>query len=142
MSRISVTRRELQRAYRSHCIACNAIDKRKCKPTYLVMLFYAVECGLKAIWLKRNGKEETASCGKQFDSFGHNINIMLSQLRVHKKLHLPNKSRVVNPGRRSARDVYSEQLNQAWRYGCQLDNDEIFEEKLVNLITWIRGELS
>ncbi len=138
MSKISITRRELYRAYKSHYLAYNTLDKARCKLTCLLVLFYAVECGLKAIWLKRNNKNETSSCGEQFDMFGHNINAILSQLRVHKDLHLPNKSRIV----KSVRDVYSEQLNQAWRYGCQLDDDERFEDKLNEIINWIRGELT
>jgi len=142
MSKISVTRRELQRAYRSHYMAYNMIDKDRCKLTCLLTLFYAVECGLKAVWLKRNNKNETASCETQFDEFRHNINAILSQLRVHRELHLPNKSTVVSPGSQSIRDVGSGQLNQAWRYGCQLNDDDLFEVRLKEIIVWIRSELS
>lgn len=142
MSRISVTRRELQRAYNSHCGAYVKIGGEQCQLTCLLVLFYAVECGLKAVWLKQNKLNETSSCGEQFDKFNHNINVILSHLHVSRDLHLPNRSKISSPKRNGQRYVDSGQLNQAWRYGCLLDDDGLFEEKLKKIINWIRGELS
>lgn len=137
MSQLLITRREFQRAYRNHFQAYLQWTECKIRVTQsrLLLLFYAAECGLKAIWLKEH-RLENSMADPNFYSYGHDINKLLSDLRAD--LRLPTGFRTLS---KNSRDVRTEQLNQAWRYGCELKDELPIEDQLRIVCDWVGREL-
>ncbi len=109
-----------------------------------LMLYYAVECGLKAVWLKRQNRNLFNRV--DIGSTGHNLRQVLKDLKVGAELSLPaylqldpvtqNNSPVSRNGDISI-------LHQAWRYGgkCITPTDDKCEQQLRQVLNWIQGEL-
>ena len=144
MSKVVFTRRELARAnrihYNTYSVCNNSIRDNISGETQglILMLFYSVECGLKAVWMKRNNSDRTDRCSTVFDSFQHDLNKILDELRVTCSLRLPygliTKS--------FPRNVPASKLNQALRYGSIIDNETDIEKKLLEILQWVKGELN
>ncbi|MTV50955.1 hypothetical protein GJ688_18730 [Heliobacillus mobilis] len=136
----------MQRAYRVNYQASVVEGERS--NAHRLLLFYAVECGLKAILLLRKG-EDYSNGSKVVELFGrisHNINALLDELRAGVELHLPStKMRKIrySDGNEYERHVCSKEYNQMWRYGGTSDTleDSVLEGKLENILRWIEGEL-
>ncbi|GAA5071130.1 hypothetical protein GCM10023259_069440 [Thermocatellispora tengchongensis] len=103
-----------------------------------LLLFYGVECGLKAAILSRNGYKDTSHLPEQLRN--HDLH------RLAKELKLPpevcNRMRSC-PSQNGRGHVAFAELHQAWRYGHTLRKAE--EEQAVaslhELIAWCRREL-
>lgn len=111
-----------------------------------LLLFYAVECGLKAILLRRENRDYFNS--EDIRRTGHDLRAILKDLRVGIRLTLPesvklkpieNKSSGVNISRIGSFSL----IHQAWRYGgqCADPTDKACEEHLEKILEWIEGEL-
>jgi hypothetical protein len=108
------------------------------------LLFYAVECGLKAVWLKRQSRK-LFDCG-DIDDKGHNLRQLLKDLKVGASLSLPENLQlqsVSRNGDNQARNGGISILHQAWRYGgqCTSPTDQDCEDQLQQVLNWIQGEL-
>ena len=106
-----------------------------------LLLFYAVECGLKASWLTRNRLRDTSRIEQSLlREHGHDL------LYWAKKLYLPA---AVTTGRSSFRLRGSEgrlgveSAHQAWRYGVDLEpgDEAALENWLEQVWQWARGDL-
>ncbi|CAA7603009.1 Hypothetical protein DEACI_3832 [Acididesulfobacillus acetoxydans] len=136
MSHLLITRREFQRAYRNHFrVYLQWVPSLRARQSQLLLLFYAAECGLKAIWLKEHRLEDSLA-DSTFRTFGHDINRLLRDLRTG--LVVSMYTRTV-PG--NVREVRLEQLNQAWRYGCEVEDESAIERDLVAVCRWVGREL-
>ncbi len=130
---LPITRQELGYAWRTARSLANASPRNN---MHRLMLFYATECGLKAIYLKR---ENLAMLKKPL---GHNLNHILDKLQAGSKLHLP-KELVLQPctsGPSGSRSCEVQQINQVWRYGAELlppNDDAAIEAKLLEIDQWI-----
>jgi len=139
---IVFTLRELQRAWRQ---ANSAFDGCTNKTNaHRLLLFYAVETGLKAVILKRNSKQDSEG---MFADTLHDLNKLLKDLYAGANLHLPKDIRLdelTHPISSKQRNAICGDLNQIWRYGAVARNptDEELEAKLSAINEWIRGELS
>lgn len=143
MAIIPFTIRELKRASIEGNVASSSSAKRN--NHQLLLLFYAVECGLKTIILKNANKsvidKDVAS------GLAHDINGILSKLRVSKEYFLPQDMSISNikseDGETIQRKFSCGELNQVWRYGASMDaaTTKILEEKLVSLMDWIQQEI-
>jgi hypothetical protein len=108
-----------------------------------LLLFYAVETGLKAVYLKQNNWEDT----RQSDvaSLGHDLNALLDKLRTgsHLKINTYIKVNDLNSPKHSRDFTKSKELNQVWRYGASSNQPKDVElEDRLNLInSWIMKEL-
>ncbi|MHB1563860.1 MAG: hypothetical protein ACYCXP_07185 [Leptospirillum sp.] len=144
MSAIPFTDRELKRAWRELSTIATPVGGSPCMNPHRLMLFYAVECGLKAVWLKR--KNLNLFNREDIDRTGHNLRLMLKELKVGNLL-LPlgnmnllpitqNNSKVLRNG-----DINI--MHQAWRYGgkCVAPTDYQCERELRRVLNWIQGEL-
>ncbi len=112
-----------------------------------LLLFYAVECGLKAVIMKRCSAKRTDSC-PEIGTAQHNINKLLDVVSVNGQLRLPHRIQMcdlVGSGNSSERrELNAGQINQMWRYGGQsasAETDDILEEKLLQISEWIKREL-
>ncbi len=139
-TKIPMTRRELEKARRNAHLA--AISDARTN-AHRLLLFYSIECGLKALYLKNNKKEVLDKMLIDKLDVGHNINKMLDALHAEKRLHLPNNLSIKNisNGRNLVgRNCDNGQINQVWRYGAEFtapDDDLALEKKLETISNWI-----
>jgi hypothetical protein len=139
---IPFTRRELIRAWSCARIASQAVPRTD---AHRLLLFYAVECGLKATYLRQvNAEVIDELLGKQHL---HDLNSLMTQLRMPKEYFLP-ESLELQPIRRSdgsqqVRNAAVGALNQIWRYGGALGDasNALLEEKLEKICNWIAKEI-
>lgn len=136
---IEVTRREMERAHRDHCKAFTDLEASN---SGLTCLFYAAECGLKSLIMKRERQETTA--GITHYELGHDINKMLSHLRCEKSLLLPG-SIPLEPLKtpKMLRNAAPKDLNQVWRYGLTLKENcqtKQIAEKLNQVCQWVKEQ--
>lgn len=142
MSAIPFTDRELKRAWRELSTIATPVDGSLCTNPHRLMLFYAVECGLKAVWLKRQSRNLFNRM--DIDRTGHNLRLVLKELNVGAVLSLPENLELgpVNKGKELRKGDISI-LHQAWRYGgkCVAPTDDQCEHQLRQVLNWIQGEL-
>lgn len=137
------TDRELRNAWRNLLHAaelCSSVSDNSKR----LLLYYAVECGLKAVWLKRQGKSVFGASDVQ--GVGHDI------CKLAKEFHVSHDSRSLSEIKLSSvkenkgltsRNCGIKELHQAWRYGgvCESPNDSECEKELLKLKKWIEQEL-
>ncbi len=137
---IPFTDREMQKAWRQNKSAYhNATRKTN---AHRLLLFYSVECGLKAVIMKRQRKNRTDLC-QEISQSQHNINRLLDCLNTEDELKLPRKLNLKPLRENEERNCNVGQINQIWRYGGHSNNiqDEEIEHKLLNIVNWIQQEL-
>lgn len=143
MAQIPFTLRELKRAWSDLYTASSQLPRGN---AHRLLLVYAIECGLKAVWLKRESR--TLFTSVDIGRTGHDLNDVIKQLRLGAKLpplfHLDE----VKDGRRnsiSRKDNRIDALHQAWRYGGELVsppmNDASMEAQLEIVQQLIEKEL-
>ena len=127
---ISVTLREIEKSFRRHR---NVVySAHASSATHRMVLFYAVECGLKTVYMRRNRLRKTDGA---VTSFGHRLADLLASLRCTYRLRdVKGKDGIPIP---------SKSLHEAWRYGKALENQRELscETSLKNIILWINNEL-
>jgi hypothetical protein len=87
---IPFTDREIEKAWRENKSVYITSAKEQRKNSHRLLLFYAVECGLKAILMRREGKKRTDLCTNIYE-FQHDINKLLDYLRVGGHVRLPSQ---------------------------------------------------
>lgn len=112
-----------------------------------LLLFYAVECGLKTAIMKREGIKRTDESMKNGDlkEFGHDLNKLLTYLRTTPELYLRETELTAikpSPQRRESetkRPVKPADFNQMWRYGGQSIKlaEKDIEKQLEKIIQWL-----
>ena len=140
---ITFTFRELKSAWRQAGAAFETADSRT--NAHRLLLFYAVETGLKAVYLHKNSKMDTS--GNLFSNINHDLNKLMDILAVGKELKLKTNICLEldvagqPTGQRNAR---CGELNQIWRYGAQAKKptDLELETQLLAIQEWLRGELT
>lgn len=144
MAQIPFTLRELQRAWKALRSASSQSPRTN---AHRLLLVYSIECGLKAVWLKRESR--TLFAASDIQRTGHDLNDILKQLRIGAVLPLSfdlsdAKDERKNPVVR--RQCRIDALHQAWRYGGELVSppmdDAAMEEKLEAVQRLIEKELS
>ncbi len=143
MTAVPFTDQELRRAWRELSETSKPTNPEVRKNPHRLLLFYAIECGLKAVWLKRQNR--TVFESTDIGNMGHNLHKLLKDLRVSKDLSLPENLQLETLKRPQStpRNGDISILHQAWRYGgkCTTPTDEACEEQLEQLLKWIQGEL-
>ncbi len=140
---IPFTDREMERAWRENMSASEQPVRTN---AFRLLLFYAVECGLKAIIMRRCGRRRTDYC-QDIGRAQHDINKLLDILHVNVQLRLQHGIRMrdlaTSRKNKEKRRVGAGQINQMWRYGGSAGEitDKILEEKLLRISEWIKGEL-
>lgn len=138
---IVFTDRELRRAWREAYSAFESANNKT--NAHRLLLFYALETGLKAVFLKKNSKLYSNG---EFSSTLHNLNRLMDQMSIGTEYHLlENISLEVDEQGQPTgqRNAHCKDLNQIWRYGAQAKRptDEELEAKLLAIQTLIEGEL-
>lgn len=138
----------MQRAWRTNLEASRQNIRTN---AHRLLLFYAVECGLKAVLMRR----ASVTCTNECESIGeaqHDINKLLDALNAGRALKLPNTlsmTPIKNQEAKQPRQVHCGQFNQMWRYGGFVDttyesisSDKSLEDSLLKISRWIQRELS
>ena len=139
---VPFSRRELTRAWKySHSTSKAAIRT----DAHRLLLFYSVECGLKAVQLRQlNLDVIDANTAREHS---HDLNSLLTVLRLGKENHLPLVLKLTplkaKDGTEIARNFAIGALNQIWRYGGALTSAEnsLLEATLEKINVWIAKEI-
>lgn len=145
MSAIPFTDRELRRAWRDLSVAAQPPAESNRQNPHRLLLFYAVECGLKAVWLKRQRRSLFEAA--DIHQTGHDLQQLLKNLAVGSNLSLPDSFQLLAVSSQATASLPRQgrfgDVHQAWRYGgkCQVPTDQDCERQLLNVLAWIQGEL-
>ncbi len=104
-----------------------------------LLLFYAVECGLKALYMQQNNlkvTDEERGISRSARSYGHNIRALLHALNVPRaSIGLPPQVIV----ERTAQIGDALVLHEAWRYGEKIRDSVAIYDWLTSVIEWCRN---
>ncbi|GBC62771.1 hypothetical protein DENIS_3748 [Desulfonema ishimotonii] len=132
---IHVSRKEMEKSFKKHRHIWNSSKNKGPSYSHKMVLFYAVECGLKSLFMTKFRvvkTDRTGVTGKSVSDFGHNLNPLLKQLRLE-RYRLPQVKD------ESGTQISPENVHQAWRYGRTLDSKK--EEKFICRLKKILAEL-
>ncbi|HET8683299.1 MAG TPA: hypothetical protein VFM54_15730 [Micromonosporaceae bacterium] len=105
-----------------------------------LLLFYGVECGLKAACLGKNGRNARSTRDLPEDLRKHDLRRLAKELRLDGGL----ADRLLACRRRHGNEhrVDHQDLHQAWRYGAALhaDDEKQAVQALHDLSEWCRKE--
>ena len=118
MARLSVSRHNLQKAFQKHKACYEALKDTHDRSRRLI-LFYAVETGLKVYLLDKIQKHTSDELFSHYDyryleNNGHDISAML------KLANLPGQFVLKTLRCKSDMQVAPSQYHQLWRYGLEL----------------------
>lgn len=142
---IHVSWKELQKAFRTHYSESKKIKEGiSCN----LLLFYAVECGLKSLYMKKLKLTSTAKIRDDtlLSKSGHDLSIWFKYLNItaseadkYKLTKSLDFFRLIRDG--SQWQV--EEAHQAWRYnvGMNPTDEKILVEWLKNICTWIEEKI-
>ncbi len=108
-----------------------------------------MECGLKAIIIRRSGQRNgRTDYFRDINEAQHDINRLLDCLSADQGLRLPREVHmcdvVDSRNSKEKRALKSGQINQMWRYGGRSTGDltdRVLEEKLLKIHEWITRQL-
>ncbi|MCX7572236.1 hypothetical protein OS242_20210 [Tumebacillus sp. DT12] len=136
---LHVTRKQLIDSFHRHLAVYKSASIGK-SMSHSLILFYAVECGLKALILGKIGKNSTEVLSNHSDAElqyissgknGHDLNRMIKYLNVS-RLRIPE-----------IQGIAVVDLHTAWRYGFPVGFEEQAQAvaKLYNIANWIEEEI-
>ena len=160
--KITFTDREMQRAWRENSSAYHNHNGVRTN-AHRLLLFYAVECGLKAVLMKKK-KVNRTDLYPEILKKGHDINGLLECLypgnnslqiwKLPKQLFIQDIQDNSYVKIKQERQLTPDDINQIWRYGGKFilkkdesENkrekitDEDIEKKLLNIVELIKKEL-
>ncbi|MEX6779947.1 hypothetical protein [Limnospira fusiformis] len=137
--KIQVGVSDLRQAFHTHFQSAEQI---KHISAYL-LLFYAVECGLKSIFLKRNQLRTTAQIPDPtlLSESGHNLDRWVKELKISAStisqtpnFHLAKGGSTLN----------IEKAHQVWRYGIKIkpEDEKVLVEWLNSISQWIKENIN
>jgi MinD-like ATPase involved in chromosome partitioning or flagellar assembly len=124
-TKIPFKRGEMMTAWRQN-LAASQFEPRN--NAHRLLLFYAVECGLKAVIMKREKLTRTdqpRKKGHSVDDFGHDINRLLDELRVGAKIMILRSWFDVERLFREKTNGFTNLPTSIWRIDCFYDTIEI-----------------
>ena len=101
-----------------------------------LLMFYAAECGLKAVHMSRNGLKDTddeRGGARPASRYGHRLHDLAGDLRVPAAVAKAPARGVLAP---SGDVVAVERYHEVWRYGGRISDTASLFEWLSKLATW------
>jgi hypothetical protein len=127
---------ELIDAFRRHTQEMDNCDG----PSRYLLYFYAVECGLKHLLVKRNKFRRTDELR---ENYGHDLRKMLKALKVSKTMIRDDSLQQFHLNRDRGRCYDIREVHQAWRYGITVKTED--ENRIVSyfdrVTSWIKGAI-
>jgi hypothetical protein len=131
---IRTTRRELEKAYRVNGASfggCTSSAER-------LLLFYAVECGLKVLIMRLRNVQTSTDLAEEFH-IGHDIREGL------KKTYAPARLAIRSTATLHSQDpqdfVHPQHLHQAFRYAVTVASEEEIAAELREIMEWLNERL-
>ncbi|UNU22426.1 hypothetical protein D0A34_23090 [Microcoleus vaginatus PCC 9802] len=129
--------RGLKQAFNAH----NAAAKKTQGLSSYLLLFYAAECGMKSVWLKRNNLRTTNDIADStmLSPDGHNLNRWKKELKISATIgYAPAFSLAVGGS-----DLEVAKAHQVWRYGIgmNVEKEKQLVEWLEKIYNWIKEEI-
>lgn len=142
---VPFTDREMKRAWRENYSVSSSSAPNKVQNAHRLLLFYAVECGLKVL-LMRHRRVSSTDCVPEIYASGHDLNKLLDHLKAGVGLKLKQQYKIcdLKDNRSSQRNITSSEINQVWRYGGQTlgeFSDKDIEESLRKIANWIAQQI-
>lgn len=141
---INITRQEFQASCKSHYQLYKRSSEAISPKSRRLLLFYAVECGLKSLIMKDIGyntyeqlKKYSEEHGKRIH--GHDLKAMTQEIGIEHKYPL-KRIRLAKEGQDCTPDRY----NELWRYGAATEDEEEeakAEKTLERIAIWIEQRL-
>jgi len=131
---LHISRKEMEKAFRYHQNFFDNSKNESHRNIRMMVLFYAVECGLKALYMRQNNLERTNQTNhnnQSIENIRHNLNILLDRMKI--KLQVPKITTENNT------QVEHEDLHTAWRYGKKLHRQK--EQKCIDTLIKILSQL-
>ena len=125
---LHATRRDLDRAYLANI---KAVDTCSGGPASL-LLFYGLECGLKAVIMKERGANITSEL-PLIAEIGHDLRACLKALNAPATLKLSS----TRTKQERTQTVANPLLHQAFRYGVELEDGKEIIEELKKVHEWL-----
>lgn len=132
---IDVSKEEFMRGFHKHYSMYQ--ESNQSKDSKCLILFYAVECGLKGILMYRRNIHMYSKLNEE-DKCGHDIKKLLKKIGIESRYSLSN-FRTKHGDR-----VGTKQYHEVWRYGVDISKedknnqiDEQIEKELHNIAIWI-----
>lgn len=134
MAKLIANGRELQKAFKRHSAAAEALEKQAtCDHTGHMVLFYAVECGLKAWYLKQNRVLPNRAMPDAL--YSHDLFALIKELRVSAVAIARTFRRRSDGASRHSTDL----AHTAWRYGVDLHEED--EAGLVAALNQLKARI-
>lgn len=107
-----------------------------------LLLFYSAECGLKAIYMRRNSLKSTESsnAARSASSFSHRLDDLIVILRLPAATVAPRPADLTVKG--APQPAAVGELNQIWRYGGALAAHDAVVNWLERIVTYLKKELT
>jgi hypothetical protein len=106
-----------------------------------LLLFYAAECGMKCVWLKRNNLRTTDDITDStlLSPDGHNLNRWKKELRISASIGDAPAFSLAHGGAH----LEVAKAHQVWRYGIGMDSaqEQQLGEWLEKIYNWIKKEI-
>lgn len=106
-----------------------------------LLMFYAAECGLKSVYMRRNNlkdTEEVRGRAKSARSYAHHLDVLLMELHIP-AIVIPKMPKIVL--KRTGASLTPHLLHEAWRYGEKVDDVKGAREWLEKIEDWARREV-
>ncbi|WP_076905192.1 hypothetical protein [Burkholderia pseudomallei] len=139
---IPVTRKEFEKGgARARAVYTSIAPGAQTNNAHRLLLFYAVENGLKALIMRM---ERTRDGAADFSSEQHNLNRLLDRAGAGRKLRIVNNVVIRDHVANVPRNCSVGEINQMWRYGCVADkpSDVDIETGLKSVAQWIEEQFA
>ena len=121
--RVDATRQELRQAFHSHW---STYRTDRAPKSHWLVLFYAVECGLKLKILSADARlRSTKDLVDKLRS--HNINILLNEAGLG---HLQVRTIRVGPASHHPTFIDPKYVHEVWRYGVDMDPQDASQTRV------------
>jgi hypothetical protein len=140
---LRAARKNFEEAYRRH-LAASAVAAERQSVSHVLLLVYAIECGIKALLLRKlkarswDELHPARGCGPN----GHDLAEGLKNLGVSARLTISRRRTAPDRDGRQE-DVTAAQLHEACRYAIPLEDSDFpqMRSQLDAILTWLRTQL-
>ncbi|MFH1634010.1 MAG: hypothetical protein ABIG63_08350 [Chloroflexota bacterium] len=134
---IPAGRSELKKAFHQH----TSVAENGASPSHNLLTFYAVECGIKSVYLKRNSLNTTKDIRDERLNKSHDLSLWVKILRLPATITGTNTVFYLRRDQQSAWSVA--RAHEAWRYGIAIrpDDEKRLVGWLVSIQQWVKERL-
>ncbi len=135
MSRIAAGFNQLKKAFEVH----GDCGQQESGPSYYLLRFYSVECGLKSVYIGKNDKYRRLN-SEAIPDHGHKLDQWFKELSIPaSRIGKPPRFKVKHSGQTES-EKSIDRIHEAWRYGVAVADED--EEAILRWLDDVREWLS